>query len=561
MFATASLLDLRPVLLELSLQNLVIVERARLAPGLGLTVVSGETGAGKSLLLDALELICGGRAQARMVGPRGDDTTVVGVFAPEQKRAALIETACGVSAQDGQYILRRRITATGRSQAWINDVPVTVTALAAAAERLVEIRAQHEAQRLGDRERQMELLDTYAGLDERAAHYRAGHQRCLDLTRQLDELEHGGRDSLKELGYLSFQSQEFRSLDPQPGELATLEARLSLLGDAARWRDGAARAADQLTDGERSVTRILAGFARQFSEAPDAQLAEAGRALMQAQELIQDAARTCSAATDRLHADPAELARLELRRDAWYDLMRKHGDGEPALFAAWESIEKRISDLEGLDGRRERMASALSVARDERARQGEALAAARAKAFTKLAKAVESELSELGMPKAKLSLSQELTAEPALHGTVRQEFLVATNPGLSAGPLATTVSGGEAARLSLALAVVLAEVDRMPVLVFDEVDSGVGGRLGAAIGGRLARLGRDRTVLAVTHTPQVAAAARQHYRVHKRHGRDETMVDVEEISGERRIDELAEMLGGGAAARTQAKVLMQGAGA
>lgn len=549
------------MLTELDIRNLVIVEQARLVPGQGLTVISGETGAGKSLLLDALELICGGRAQAKLVGPRDDAATVVGVFTVDAAHAAAIEAACGVAAQDGQFILRRRITAAGRSQAWINDMPVTVNALAAAAEHLIEIRAQHEALRLGRPAHQLRLLDAWAKISGDAEAYRTVHHRCLELATALDALERGGRDSLKELDFLRFQSREFQALNPAASELTTLEARLALLTDAVRWRDCAARAADQLLEGERSVARQISGFARQLGEAPDRDLAEAGRQLAQAQELIQDAARTCAAVGERLHADPAEQARLEERRDLWYDLMRKHGDGEAAILAAWEAVDRRIQELEGLEGRRETLVAELAAARAERQERGKALAAARAKAFSRFAKAVEAELSGLGMPKAKLTLSDEAVAEPSELGTVRQEFLIATNPGLPSGPIISTVSGGEGARLSLALAVVLAAVDDTPVLVFDEVDSGVGGRLGAAIGGRLARLGAERTVLAVTHTPQVAAAAQRHYRVSKCHGRDATTVNVEEITGEKRVDELAEMLGGGAPARAQAKTLMAESGA
>lgn len=544
------------MLTDLTVRNLVIVEQARLTPGQGLTVISGETGAGKSLLLDALDLLRGGRANAGLVGPRGDETTVVGVFSLEPERAAAVEQACGVAAQDGQVIMRRRITKAGRSQAWINDMPVTVTALAAAAGCLMEIRAQNEAQRLGDPARQLALLDAYAGLTAQADAYRAVHSRVLDLAARLDAIEKGGRDSLKELDFLRFQAEEFRALDPKPGELAELESRLTLLSDATRWRDLAARAADQLSDGDRAAVRIIAGLVRQLADAPDPHLAEAARTLDQARELVLDAGRTCADAAERLHADPAELARCEERRDAFYALMRKHGDGEDTLLAAWRTIDERITALEGLDGERDRLAAELTRARDERATLGAALAKSRASAFAKLAKATHAELTELGMPKAKLSLADSPLPEPTLLGTVRQEFLVTANPGLPPAPLGATASGGEAARITLALTVALAAVDKTPVLVFDEVDSGVGGRLGAAIGGRLARLGAGRSVLAVTHTPQVAAAAARHYRVSKRHGRDETMVDVDEMTGSTRMAELADMLGGGHAALAQAKALL-----
>ncbi len=547
------------MLTELMVQNLVIVERAKLRPEAGLTVISGETGAGKSLLLDALEMLMGGRAQARLVGPRGDSASVSAVFQVDAAIAAEVAAACGVPDDQRQFILRRRISATGRSQGWINDVPVTVAALQAAAQVLVEIRAQHEAQRLGDPAHQRALLDAYAGLGATAADYRAKHERCLALERELAELDHGSRDSLKELEFLRFQSREFTALAPRPGELAELEQRVALLSDVAHWREQAERAADALGEGDRSVVRILGQFARTLSEAPDERLAAAGRGCSQALELVRDAAAACADAAERLVGDPAELQRVQERHTAWYDLMRKHGDGEEALLAAWRAIDERIGQLEGLDERRAKLVREQDEARGDRQTLGDRLAKARAKAFVKLAAAVTAELAELGMPKAKLSLAQEPLAEPSAEGTVRQEFLVSTNPGLPAGRLGAVVSGGEGARLSLALAVVLAEHDRTPVLVFDEVDSGVGGRLGAAIGDKLARLAGGRTVLAVTHTPQVAAAAHRHYAVRKLQGDDETMVDVDELTDQRRLTELADMLGGGAAALGQAKAMMAGA--
>ncbi len=547
------------MLTELLVQNLVIVAQARLAPGAGLTVISGETGAGKSLLLDALDLLRGGRAQAKLVGPRADHAQVTAAFQVEPAIAAAAEASCAIPAQDGQYILRRRLAASGRSQAWINDVPVTLAALGALAEILVEIRAQHEAQRLGDPARQLALLDAYAGLDGQAAAYRADHQRCLALARDLAALENGGRDSIRELDFLRFQAAEFQALSPRAGELAELERRVKQLSGSEEWRTRAASAAALLGDGERAVDRVLARLARQLGEAPDERLAEAGRACASAGELVRDAAAACADAAERLQGDPVELARVQERLDAWYGLQRKHGDGEAALLAAWAAVDERIRALEGLDGRRDALRAELGTAQAERARRGATLAKARAKGFAKLAARLVAELDGLGMPKARLVLGETALPEPGPLGTVGQEFLVATNPGLPPGRLGAVVSGGEAARLSLAFAVVLAAQELTPVLVFDEVDSGVGGRLGAAIGARLAALGRGRTVLAVTHTPQVAAAAHRHYAVRKRQGIDETTVEVDELSAERRLAELAEMLGGGSAALGQAQALVAGA--
>lgn len=546
------------MLVELSVQNLVIVAAARLAPGGGLTVISGETGAGKSLLLDALDLLLGGRAQGKLVGPAGDSVTATAVFAVEGALAAAVEAAAGVAIADGQVIIRRRVAEGGRSQAWINDVPVTAGALRAVGSLLVEVRQQNEAISLGEPARQLALLDGYGGLDRQAEAYRAVHARASGLEAELAQLDGGERESLKELDWLRFQAEEFAALDPRAGELATLEARQKTLASAGEWQALAAQASEALGEGPRSVVGVCGGFARKLGDAPDPRLAEAAVACGQALEAAREAARLCADALERLQADPGELARIEERLDAYYQLMRKHGDGEAALLAARDQVVARVGELEGLGDRRARVAADLELARRERATLGAALAQARAKAFARFAKAVHAELADLGMPKARLSLGEDATAAPSPLGTVRQEFLVCTNPGLDAGRINEIASGGEASRLTLAIAVVAAEHDRTPVLVFDEIDSGVGGRLGATIGAKLATLGANRTVLAITHTPQLAAAASRHYVVRKVQNDRRTTATVQELTGAERTAEIADMLGGGSAALGQARSLLAG---
>lgn len=544
------------MLVELAVHNLVIVKQAQLSPGSGLTVISGETGAGKSLLLDALLILLGGRAGAKVVGPHGSEASVTGVFQPPAAIVAAIETLAGVPATDGIFILRRRLAASGRTQAWLNDVPVTIATLQQVATLLVEIRAQHEPQQLGQVSRQLELLDGFAGLGEQAARYAALHDRCLSLQRELQEIETGERGSLRELEFLRFQSREIAALAPRAGELADLEQRFEALSGAETWRDRAAQAIELVTDGERSMRRVLGTIARQLSDAPDERLRAAASACIAAGDCLDTVASNCRDVVDNLQDDPAELKRIEERRDAWYDLMRKHGDSEAALLAAWSSIDARIAAIEGLDARRETVRQELASADGERAVQGEKLAKARQGAFKRLAQAVCNELAELGMPKAKVVLAEHPLDAPGPHGTVHQEILVATNPGLPPDRLGTVMSGGEASRLSLAFAIVLAAQDRIPVLVFDEVDSGVGGRLGSVIGEKLAGLARERSVLVITHTPQVAAAATRHYTVRKIQHDNATEVQVGEVTGKERMQEIADMLGGGKAALGQAKALM-----
>ncbi len=546
------------MLLELAVQNLVIVERARLTPGGGLTVISGETGAGKSLLLDALEMVCGGRCQSQLVGPSADAATVTAVIQVTPARARAVEAASGVASSDGQYLLRRRLVGGGRSQAWINDTPVTSALLRAAAAELIEVHAQHDALRLASPQRQLELLDGFGGLTEEAMAYRRAHERVLAAAADVERLQGGERESIKELDYVRFQLAEIDALAPRAGEFAELEARHAVLTGAGRWRDLALEASARLGEDDDAVERTLGRLAKRLAEAPETRLQAAARACQAALEQVRDACAYSAEVAETLAPDPEELARIGERIDAYQGLFRKHGDGDQELIAVGERLRARAEELSSLGERLAKAQAEREQARAQRGELGERLAKARAKAAKSLATKVHAHLAELGMPKAVLSLGQETLPEPGPLGTVRQELMVATNPGMPAGRLGDIASGGETARIALALAEVMAARDPIPVLVFDEVDSGVGGRLGTVIGAKLARLSRDRTVLAVTHTPQLAAAANRQYMVNKSHSAQRTTVTVTEISGEQRLKEISEMLGGGRAALDQARALLQG---
>ena len=549
------------MLVELALNNLLIVDQAKLQPGQGLCAITGETGAGKSLLLDALALVAGARGDAGLVGPTADHCLVTAVIQVDSERAAAVEAVCGVAIDraESQVILRRRISANGRSQAWINDVPVTVAALRQAADLLIAIHAQHEPLRLAEPARQVAVLDAYGGHDTAA--YGAAQARWIAASNDQRELAEGGRGSVRELEFLRFQLQELDALGPRAGEVAELEARQRLLSEAGQWRDAAAEAAAVLGEGDRCVHRQLGRIAKRLTGAPDEGLHQVAEACRQAADLVADAAARASDAGERLADDPAELARISDRLDAWNALLRKHGPGEADLIAAHTSLAARAEALANLDEHLAKAAAEVVAARAECLRLGAELARARTTAFARLAAEVHQRLAKLGLAQARLSLTGSDTAEPTALGTVRQEFLVSTNPGFPAGPLGSVASGGESARLSLALAAALANQDGTPLLVFDEVDSGVGGRLAGAIGAALRELGAGRTVLCVTHAPHLAASAARQYVVRKEQGSDRTRTRVEEVYGDHRQAELAEMLGGGIEARRQAAALMAAGGA
>ena len=546
------------MLAELTVHNLIIVEKALLHPGEGLVVISGETGAGKSLLLDAIDIVSGSRVRAGLVGRWADAASVSAVFHVDPARAARIADATQVPIHDGQVILRRRITDNGRSQAWINDVPVTVGNLRLAADHLIDLHAQHEPIRLADPSVQLEMIDSFAGHAEVVAAYRIAHAQVVEASRELVAIDSGERESLKEQDYLAFQAATFDQLTPKRGEFADLERRHALLSAAGTWRDQAATTAQILTERDDALVTTISRLARRLDGAPDPRLRAAHESLTQALDHLRDAAAHASEAADTIAADPAELTRVEERLDAWNDLLRKHGPDEEAAFLAWEAISARLNELSGLADRRSQLAAQLAAARSDRTALGARLAQSRRSAFVSLSTAVHELLAELGMPRASIQLSEESgqISEPTIHGTVRQELQVCTNPGQKPGSIRDIASGGEASRLMLALSAAMASSDRIPLMVFDEVDSGVGGRLGAIIGAKLARLGQGRTVLVVTHTPQVAAFGLRQYAVRKHQGADQTVVEVKELASDERELEIAEMLGGGAAATVQARELL-----
>lgn len=547
------------MLVELDVRNVVIVAQATVRPGRGLCAVTGETGAGKSLLLDALELLLGGRGSPRLVGPHGDEAVVTGVFEVEATLLAPLRSELGLLAAGGQVVMRRRLSRAGRSQAWIDDQPVTIAALRSLGRHLVDVRVQHEHLRLLEVARQLELLDRYGGHQDLANDYRRMHQRVCELQSSCERIRSGESESLREADYLRFLLAEIDALAPRPGELDALRREQELLAGAQEWRALAGEGLACLGEDDQAVAVILARLGRRLEDCPDEELRQAGACCVQAQELVREAALACAAALDRLDVDPAALAQVEERLGSWHDLMRKHGGSEAGLLDAWQRMRARLVELDDLEGRQTRLEADLEQALADRLAIGRELVRHRDQAFARLATAWQRELGELGMPKVSLHLI-ERSGPPGPTGIVQQEIHVTTNPGLPAGPLSEIASGGEAARLTLALAVVLADRDETPVMVFDEVDAGVGGRLGAVMGRKLAELARMRSVLVITHTPQLAAAAARHYVVSKRQRGKRTVAEVVELAAGLRVTELAEMLGGGTAAGQQARALLAEAG-
>ncbi|MBI4423717.1 MAG: DNA repair protein RecN [Elusimicrobia bacterium] len=519
------------MLKRLSIRDFAVIDTLTLEPAPGLNALTGETGAGKSIVIEALGFALGARASLDWLRAGADSLEVEAVF----------------SAARGQETkVRRQLDSDGRARAWIDGQPAPVSRLASFAEALVDFHGQHEHQTLLRPAAQLELLDAY-GADRIAAlkpAVLAAYRRWAELGRQLEALDLPEAERAKRLDLCRFQVSELEDAGVKPGEEAELEARLPRLKNAERLSTLAAEAYGHLYESEGSAQERLLKAERGLAdiERLDPEARELGPLLAQARALIEEAARRLSGYRERGDGDPAELDRVLGRLDALSRLKKKHG---PELAAALERLASELAWLEDADGRAAEAGKERDAVERELSTLCGALHKARMAAAANLGRAVSAQLQGLGMPSARVSVSIELEEGafgPA--GADRVEFLIAPNPGEGLKSLKSVASGGELSRVLLALKTVLAAADRVPVLVFDEVDSGVGGAVARAVGERLAALGAARQVLCVTHLPQVAGFASRHFHVSKTSIGGRTAARVEALAGDKRLRALAVMMGG-----------------
>jgi len=539
------------MLTALHIRDVVLIDRLELAFPAGLTALTGETGAGKSILLDALGLALGARGDARLVRAGCDRAAVSAAFdaAPDDPVFDVLAEHGIEDAGDG-ILVRRVLGADGRSRAFVNDQPVGVGLLRRIGDALVEVHGQFESQRLLDPASHRGLLDAYGGLgpmvEAVAAARRDWRAAGEARIRAVADAEAARRDE----EFLRHAADELAALDPQPGEEADLAAQRTLMMNAEKLVTAMDEAGQALTgSGERGAEESLHAAVRHLervASAADGRLDGAIAAFDRAaSEAVEGQALLERAAAD-LDLDPARLEHIEERLFALRALARKHGCAVDDLCGVRDDIDRRLAAAEDGAATVERLATEERAARERYMEAAEALGAARAEAARRLDPAVAAELEPLRLGKATFATRIERADEDAWGeaGWDRVAFEVATNPGTPAGPLTRIASGGELARFMLALKVVLAGADPVPTLVFDEVDAGIGGAVAAAVGERLARLATDVQVLVVTHSPQVAARGDQHWRVTKAADEDSARTGVERLDPAGRQEEIARMLAG-----------------
>ncbi len=537
------------MLVHLSVHNYAIVEHLDLELKRGMSVISGETGAGKSIMLDALGLTLGDRADSSVVRIGADKADILASFDLDDIPDARAWLAERDMDSEGPCILRRVITAEGRSRGYINGTPCPQGDLKALGELLIDIHSQHEHQSLLKTDTHRRLLDEYSGSQDLARQVQLAAQRWRQTRQTLERLSNSSDEQRARHQLLSYQLEELENLALGEHELEQLEQEHKNLANAEQLL-GACRQVMELcseSDAGNVLSALTSSLQRltAFQNQPQA-LSEAVNLLASAQIQVEEAIGELNRFVDHFDADPERQQMLEERLDTIYTLARKHRVQPSELPNLHQQLLEELEGLNADDEAVERLGEELAAyARHYEEKAGE-LSRNRQAAAEQLASAVEAEIQRLGMPGGRFSVQLKPAAEGEYipYGLEQVEFLVSANPGQPLRPLAKVASGGELSRISLAIQVITAQTSRVPTLVFDEVDVGIGGPTAEIVGQLLRRLGERGQVLTVTHLPQVAAQGHHHLFVHKARGTDETRTAVTELDQAGRVEEIARMLGG-----------------
>ncbi len=548
------------MLTELRLRNLAVIEAVTVPLGPGLNAVTGETGAGKSIVVDAILLVMGARAQPDLIRTGAESAVIEAVFelGLDSPAAAVLEEA-GHPAPEGTLVVKREIARSGRHRVFVNDAPATVGLLERLGETLIELHGQHEHQRLMESARQLDLLDRYADTEGARAAVAALVSEWEGARAELQRIGDEAREGKRQEDLLRFQLSEIDAVRLREGEEDELRAERRRLQHAERIAAGLAEVMALLYDDERSAAARLrrAGVLLRELAGYDADLGTPAEALGEAEAYLEEAIGRARALRDRAPFDPGRLAEIDDRLDAIVRLKRKYGETAAAVAAYRAEIAAALDRLERHDDIVADLETRLAAAAAAAARAALALGEARTAAASRLERAIQKELRGLGMEQARfrIALRRAAAGEGELaagdgrwrvgrRGMDGAEFLFSANPGEEPRSLAKVVSGGELSRTMLAVRTVLSAAGDVPTMVFDEVDAGIGGRVSEVVGQKLAETARGRQVLCVTHLAPIAVYAAHHLRVDKTASRAATRTTVVALDGVARVEELARMLGG-----------------
>lgn len=537
------------MLVELLVENYAVIERVRVRFHAGLNVLTGETGSGKSMVVDALTLLFGGRASADMVRADSAKARISGIFElPEESGARTLLEGAGIECEDNELLIEREILASGKSRAFAGSRPVTIALLRDLAPFLGDIHGQHDQQLLFSAESQREMLDSFGNLDstEIAGVYRRWRQCSVEL----EELDRAEQERLRLADLWAFQRREIESANVRAGEDAELENERRVLKNVAKLQESANAAYLALYDSPASAAAQLKLAMRKLEELSriDETTLAITETLKPAALALDDASYTLRDYVAKLEADPARLDEVETRLANIDKLKRKYGGTLEEILAFLESVQTQLASAEDAGERRSRLEKERAQLSAGYTAAAAKLTEARRKAGDQLAKRVETELGSLAMAKTRFQVALEAGAWSTT-GADAVQFFISPNVGEEPKPLDRIASGGELSRVALALKTCTAGVPRKSAgpprtLVFDEVDAGIGGGAAEAVGRRLKRLAGGSQVLCVTHLPQIAGFADHHYRVEKHESRGRTVSSIEELEGPERAREIGRMISG-----------------
>ncbi|GAB3265427.1 DNA repair protein RecN [Chitinimonas naiadis] len=534
------------MLLSLHLRDFVIVDELELDFAAGFTVLTGETGAGKSILIDALSLLLGARAEAGVVRHGADKTDLSARF-DVRGRDALLEclNEYALSGEEDNLLLRRIIDAGGRSRAFINGQSATLAQLREIGEFLVDIHGQHAHQSLMRPDAQRSLLDAYAGQTELARQVKQAFSAWKKAEEKLTLASKHEGEFAAERERLQWQIDELTTLKLAAGEWAELQTEHSRLSHAASLIEGGQQALEMLSDGELNVQSLLGTVQSRLADlaALDPTLGESLDLLVAANANLSEAVHALRHYADRVELDPARLGEVERRMDDIYRLARKYRIEPEQLHERLAGWQDRLAELGGGDGLATLEAAARKLEAEFRT-LAERLSKARRSTATSLGKAVSKEMQTMAMAGSRFEIALLPLEVPAAFGLEQVEFQVAPHATAPARPLAKVASGGELSRISLALQVITSQVAAVPTLIFDEVDVGIGGRVAEIVGQLLKRLGKRHQVLCITHLPQVAANGDHQFQVSKTQTKQSVLSRIAYLDQSERIEEIARMLGG-----------------
>ena len=539
------------MLLELIVENYAVVQRARIRFGTGLNVLTGETGSGKSIVVDSLGLLLGARASAEMIRSGEQKARVSGVFTVSRSdgiERQLEEAGLDLS-DDGELIVEREITANGKSRAFVANRPVTTALLKQLAPALGDIHGQNEQQQLFSGQTQRHLLDDFAHCSELLRAVGAAFADWRAIREKLEDLSKNEQEKLRLLDLWTFQRNEIDGVKPKPGEDAELEAERKILQNVTRLQESAAAAFATLYDAPDSATTQLRQAARRLDELLriDSKLEEAGATLKQASVLAEEVSYSLRDYLGHLEADPNRLEDVETRLAALDRLKRKYGGTLPEVVAFYEEVARKVDEVENASEHRASLEKEAAHAQSRYQELADQLSQKRSAAAAKLSRQVESELKALAMGGTQFTIDLK-RAPAAASGVDEVAFLVSPNRGEELKPMDKIASGGELSRIALALKTAMGGVSEgngvLHTLVFDEVDAGVGGAAAAAVGKRLKTLSRTNQVICVTHLAQIAGFADHHYAVSKRLKSGRVSTEVDELEQAQRAQEIGRMLSG-----------------